>query len=269
MFKWFIAILLFTNLSVKAQRYRQKPKTNTSAAALNTSKDSLSYALGINIGRNLQAQGLTNIDALKLYKGLSDILLKKKPLLTDDEAAQKVSNYTANLIQKTTPATPPQTLRTAPKPAPNNPKPVNTPPKQSTYENPEAAKNKEIGKQFLEQNAKKDRVVSMPEGWQYYILHQSTDTAKPDLRNTIKCHYHGTLIDGTVFESTYGTNEPAIFPLFRVVKGLQLALTKMTVGSKWRIFLPSHLAYGDRGVGEIIKPGALLIFDVELLKIEK
>ncbi len=268
MYKWLFAILFFISLSVKAQRYQPKP--NNGKPVLSTSKDSLSYALGINIARNLQAQGLTNIDALKLYKGLSDILLKKKPLLTDDEAADKVTSYTAKSTPKTIPAqTPPATLRPAPNPTSTNPKPINTPPKQNTNDNPETAKNKEIGKQFLEDNAKNPRIVSMPEGWQYYIIHQSMDTTKPDLRNTIKCHYHGTLIDGTVFESTYGTNEPAIFPLFRVVKGLQLALTKMTVGSKWKVFLPSHLAYGDRGAGEIIKPGATLIFDIELIKIEK
>lgn len=266
--KWFFVILLLCSINAKAQQKKPKPVAGANTM-LKSSKDSLSYALGINIGRNLQSQGLTNIDALKMYKGLSDILLKKKPLMTDDEAAQKVTNYVIKSTPQNTNQAP-QTIRTEPKPNNNNPKIGNSTPKQPSYENPEAAANREIGRRFLEENAKKDRVISMPGGWQYYVLHQSLDTTKPSLRNTVKCHYHGTLIDGTVFESTYGTSEPAVFPLFRVVKGWQLALTKMTVGSKWKVFLPSHLAYGDRGSSDgTIKPGATLIFDIELLAIEK
>lgn len=273
--KWCFAFLSFCCFSVQAQRFKPKPKpVANNKALLKTTKDSLSYALGINVARNLQAQGLTNIDAIKMYKGLSDVLLNKKPILTDDQAAQKV----ANEINKTTappapitqqvqqqPSQPPKSIRqTPPNPTANNPG------KQPSYENPVSSTNREKGKKFLADNAKQENVISMPEGWQYYVLHQSMDTTKPNLRSTVKCHYEGKFIDGTVFEKTFGTNDPIVFPLFRVIKGWQLALTKMTVGSKWRIFLPSHLAYGDRGSDDgNIKPGETLIFDIELLKIEK
>lgn len=304
MYKWCLAFLSFASFAAQAQRGKPKPKPHPIAnngSFLKTSKDSLSYALGINIARNLQNQGLTNIDAIKMYKGLSDILLNKKPILTDDQAAQKVSNQinkTSNKVQSPPPSSPPSPSASALKQTtqnaqnvqqaqpsksitqtPSNPNPINqntnsnasnNPNKPTSNENPATTSIKEEGKKFLAQNSKQENVISMPEGWQYYILHQSMETNKPNLRNTVKCHYEGKLIDGTVFEKTFGTDQPISFQIFRVIKGWQLALTKMTVGSKWRIFLPSHLAFGDKGSDDgIIKPGATLIFDIELLKIEK
>ena len=119
----------------------------------------------------------------------------------------------------------------------------------------------------MEANAKKEGVKTLPNGMQYLILKEGTGP-KPSDTSRVTTHYHGTLIDGTVFDSSVDRGQPATFPVNGVIKGWQLALPMMPTGSKWRLFIPSDLAYGSRGAGEKIGPNATLIFDVELLKIE-
>jgi FKBP-type peptidyl-prolyl cis-trans isomerase FklB len=131
-----------------------------------------------------------------------------------------------------------------------------------------SAANKLAGQEFLVKNAKKPGIVTLPNGIQYEILVAGKDTNKPTLKDKVKCHYHGTTIDGTVFDSSVQRGEPITFPLNGVIKGWQESLPLMTVGSKWRIFIPSELAYGDRQAGPMIGPGSTLIFEVELLGIE-
>jgi FKBP-type peptidyl-prolyl cis-trans isomerase FklB len=128
--------------------------------------------------------------------------------------------------------------------------------------------NKAVGKAFLEGNAKKPGVVSMSNGMQYEVMVAGTGSVKPTLSNKVKCHYHGTLIDGSIFDSSVQRGEPISFPLNGVIKGWQDAVQLMTVGSKWKLFIPSDLAYGDRSAGPFIGPGMTLIFEVELLGIE-
>jgi FKBP-type peptidyl-prolyl cis-trans isomerase FklB len=128
---------------------------------------------------------------------------------------------------------------------------------------------KAAGKKFLSDNAKKPGIKSMPEGWQYEVLKASDSKEFPLTTDKVKCHYKGTLIDGTVFDNSYDRGEPAVFPLNGVIRGWTIALQKMNVGSKWKIYLPSDLGYGDNGTGDKIGPGATLIFEVELLGIEK
>jgi FKBP-type peptidyl-prolyl cis-trans isomerase FklB len=130
----------------------------------------------------------------------------------------------------------------------------------------EAKGNKEKGLKFLEENKKKENVVTLPSGLQYKILKEG-DGPLPKATDTVECHYQGKLIDGTEFDSSYQRGKPATFPVGGVIQGWVEALQKMKVGSKWELYIPSELAYGDRGAGAVIKPGAALIFEVELLGI--
>ncbi len=129
-----------------------------------------------------------------------------------------------------------------------------------------AAANLEAGEEFLKQNQERPRVVTTKSGLQYEILNEGSG-AKPGARDTVKCHYHGTLTDGTVFDSSVLRGQPASFPLNMVISGWTEALQLMNVGSKWRLFLHPSLAYGERQTGSHIGPNSTLIFDVELLGI--
>ena len=129
-----------------------------------------------------------------------------------------------------------------------------------------AAANLKAGEDFLAANRKKDGVTTLPSGLQYEIIKEGTG-AKPGELNKVTCHYHGTLIDGTVFDSSVKRGEPASFPLNMVIKGWTEGLQLMGTGSKWRFFIPPHLGYGDRQVGPSIGPNSTLIFEVELLGI--
>jgi FKBP-type peptidyl-prolyl cis-trans isomerase FklB len=142
----------------------------------------------------------------------------------------------------------------------------------SLFDKLQAVKNKkmnealEAGRKFLEENAKRPEVVSLPSGLQYEVLTMG-DGPKPTANQTVKCHYHGTLIDGKVFDSSVRSGRPTSFPLNKVIMGWTQAVQLMPVGSKWRLYLPPHLAYGDRQTGPLIAPNSTLIFEVELLAI--
>jgi FKBP-type peptidyl-prolyl cis-trans isomerase FklB len=127
-------------------------------------------------------------------------------------------------------------------------------------------KNLEAGKAFLEENKKREGVVTLPSGLQYEVINEG-DGAIPKATDKVKCHYHGTLIDGTVFDSSVQRGQPAVFGVNQVIKGWVEALQLMSVGSKWRLYIPSDLAYGKQGAGGSIEPNTTLIFDVELLGI--
>ena len=128
------------------------------------------------------------------------------------------------------------------------------------------AANLKAGEDFLEQNKQREGVKTTPSGLQYEVLTEGTGP-KPKATDNVKCHYHGTLIDGTVFDSSVQRGQPATFPLNMVIKGWTEALQLMPVGSKWTLFIPSSLGYGSRGAGGSIPPNATLIFDVELISI--
>lgn len=236
--KIFFAAMAFVSTSAMAQKTKPTktvvPSKPTAATTpLKNLKDSASYALGVNIAKNLKAQNLDKIDIALLSKGLNDVFANKDISLTEMAAMQCVNDY----VQKQ------NVLKSEPE--------------------------KLAGKKFLAENAKRKGVVSMPGGWQYEVLKASESTVHPQPTDKVKVHYHGTLTDGTVFDSSVDRGEPIVFGLNQVIKGWTLAVTQMTVGSKWKIFLPSDLAYGDHGSGDKIKPGATLIFEVELLDIEK
>ena len=128
--------------------------------------------------------------------------------------------------------------------------------------------NKKAGEEFLNINKGKAGVVTLPSGLQYQVLKQG-EGAKPTASDKVKCHYHGTLINGTVFDSSVQRGEPAVFGVSQVIPGWVEALQLMPVGSKWRLFIPSNLAYGEHGAGDAIEPNSALVFDVELLDIVK
>jgi FKBP-type peptidyl-prolyl cis-trans isomerase FklB len=130
--------------------------------------------------------------------------------------------------------------------------------------NEKAEANLKAGQEFLEENKKKPGVVALPSGLQYEVLTEGTGS-KPLATNKVTCHYHGTLIDGTVFDSSVRRGQPATFPLNAVIKGWTEGLQLMPAGSKWRFFIPPHLGYGDRQVSAQIGPNSTLVFDVELL----
>ncbi len=130
-----------------------------------------------------------------------------------------------------------------------------------------SGENLKIGREFLEENKKKEGVVALPSGLQYEILKEGTGP-KPKATDKVKCHYHGTLINGKVFDSSVERGQPAVFGVNQVIKGWVEALQLMPVGSKWRLYIPSELAYGSQGAGSSIEPNSALIFDVELLGIE-
>ena len=194
--------------------------------------DKVSYALGLSIGNNFQSSGIKQLQVADFVKGLEDVLGEKQPAISYEEAKQVINDYFMKLQQE------------------------------------RLEINKQAGAEFLEINRHKAGVVELPSGLQYEILKQGTG-AKPSASDKVKCHYHGTLIDGTVFDSSVQRGEPATFGVSQVIPGWVEALQLMPVGSKWRLFIPSNLAYGEHGAGDVIEPNSTLIFDVELLDIVK
>jgi FKBP-type peptidyl-prolyl cis-trans isomerase FklB len=207
------------------------------SGALTTSKEKQSYALGMNIAENVKAQSV-EIDPNILLKGMKDTLSGGKTLLTVDE-----EHATLMELQNG--------LRKA----------------QMEKMAKAGEKNKTEGEAFLAANKGKPGVVTLPSGLQYKILHAGTG-AKPTASDSVSCNYKGTLIDGTEFDSSYKRGEPTTFPVGGVIKGWTEALQLMPVGSKWQLFVPAALAYGDRAASAIIGPGATLIFEVELVSIQ-
>jgi len=207
------------------------------APALTTDRDKQSYALGMNIARGLKGQSV-DVDPAVLTRAIKDVLTGAKPLLTDDEAMEALKKLQVEVRQK-----------------------------QETERKELADKNQREGQEFLAANKTKDGVVTLPSGLQYKILTQGNGP-KPTPNDTVVCQYRGTLIDGTEFDSSYKRGQPATFPVNRVIKGWTEALELMPVGSKWQLFVPPDLAYGDRGAGNMIGPNATLIFEVEVLSIE-
>ena len=194
--------------------------------------DKVSYALGLSIGNNFQNSGINDLQIEDFVKGLKDILGGQTPEISYDEAKQVINDYFMKL-------------------------------QKEKFEI-----NKKAGEEFLSINKGKAGVVTLPSGLQYQVL-QKGEGPKPTASDKVKCHYHGTLINGTVFDSSVQRGEPAVFGVSQVIPGWVEALQLMPVGSKWRLFIPSDLAYGEHGAGEAIEPNSALVFDVELLDIVK
>lgn len=200
---------------------------------LKTELDSVSYALGINIASSIKSGPLNDADPAVIAKGIQDVFNEKEGIMTNEEAIEFLNNYFMK--------------------------------EQSR----KAKENLEAGNQFLEKNADREGVITDPEGYQYEIITEGSG-ASPKETDRVRVHYHGTRIDGTVFDSSVERGEPAEFGLNRVIRGWTLGLQKMKIGAKYKFYFPPHLAYGENPrPGGAIEPNDVLIFEVELLEIVK
>lgn len=226
--------------STKAPAAKRTTTTaKTAALTLKTQKEKTSYALGMKIGTDLHRQGVSAaLDPAITARGLKDALAGSKTLLTEDEMKTLLSQLRDQMTQQ-----------------------------QQAKAREEAVPNRKAGEAFLAANKTKEGVVTLPSGLQYKILKEGMGP-KPTLNDTVSCNYRGTLIDGKEFDSSAKHGGPASFPVGGVIKGWTEALQLMPVGSKWELFIPPDLAYGDRGAGADIGPGETLIFEVELLSIQ-
>ncbi|MBR1808379.1 MAG: FKBP-type peptidyl-prolyl cis-trans isomerase [Paludibacteraceae bacterium] len=193
--------------------------------------DKISYALGLSLGQNLLGSGVKELNYQDLAIGIKDVLEAKQPKITYQEAQQILNRFFTELEQET------------------------------------AKVEKERGQKFLEENLKRAEVKSTASGLQYEVL-SATIGQKPKATDRVKVHYEGTLIDGTVFDSSYRRGEPITFSLNQVIKGWTEGLQLMSVGSKYKLYIPYQLGYGEQGAGAQIPPYSTLIFTVELLGIE-
>ena len=216
------------------------PKTSTTATkplTLTTDRDKESYALGMNIAKGMKAQSV-DIEPAIMARAMSDILSGAKPLLTDDEMTAELKQLQEEIRAK-----------------------------QETARKDLGDKNLKEGQAFLAANRTKEGVVALPDGLQYKVLKEGNGPV-PKPSDTIVCQYRGTLIDGTEFDSSAKHGGAVTFPVDRIIKGWSEALQRMPVGSKWQLFVPPDLAYGDRGAGQIIGPNAVLVFEIELMSIQ-
>ena len=217
----------------------KKTATTAKTAApltLKTDFEKQSYAMGMNLGLGLHHQGMT-LDPALVARGMKDAMNGGKTALTEEEARSVIQKLQGDVRQK-----------------------VEAKAKE------EGLANRKAGEEFLAANKTKEGVVALPSGLQYKIETEGTGP-KPTTTDTVTCNYRGTLIDGKEFDSSYKRGAPASFPVGGVIKGWTEALQLMPVGSKWQLFIPPDLAYGDRGAGGDIGPGETLIFEVELLSI--
>jgi FKBP-type peptidyl-prolyl cis-trans isomerase FklB len=205
--------------------------------SLKDDKDKASYSIGLDIGRTFRERSL-ELNPEALVRGLRDALGGGKTLLTEEQAQEALETFTRAVAAK-----------------------------EMSARSALAPKNKEAGEKFLAENKTKDGVKATASGLQYKVLKAGTGKV-PQATDVVRTHYRGTLIDGTEFDSSYRRNEPATFPVNGVIPGWTEALQLMPVGSKWQLFVPSKLAYGEQGAGQLIGPNATLLFEVELLGIE-
>ena len=192
--------------------------------------DKFSYAIGLGIGQNLLSMGAQGINVEDFAQAIADVLNRKETAISHNEAREIVNKYFAELEEKMN------------------------------------AENIEKGKAFLAENAKKEGVVTLPSGLQYEVITEGNGK-KPSATDRVKGHYEGTLIDGTLFDSSIKRGQPAVFGVNQVIKGWVEALQLMGEGSKWRLYIPSELGYGAQQAGEMIPPHSTLIFDVELIEV--
>ena len=194
--------------------------------------EKVSYALGLSLGNNLLGSGVATLDYAQLAKGIQDVMEQNKPEMSYEEAQTVINDFFQSL--------------------------------QATG----GEKAQSEGKAFLEENSKRTGIVTLESGLQYEILTEGAG-ATPQASDSVKVHYKGTLIEGKVFDSSVYRGEPATFGVTQVISGWVEALQLMPVGSKWKLFIPSELAYGAQGAGQAIAPHSALIFEVELLDIVK
>jgi FKBP-type peptidyl-prolyl cis-trans isomerase FklB len=203
---------------------------NVNTMSFENQVEKFSYAIGLSLASNLIQSGIRSLDYKSLFQSMEDALEGRALKMNAEDANRVITEHFQN--------------------------------QQANI----GAINQKAGDEFLAKNKQEEGIVTLESGLQYKILVDG-DGPKPKVSNQVKCHYHGTLIDGTVFDSSVKRGQPAVFPVNGVIKGWIEALQLMPTGSKWRLFIPPHLAYGDNGAGGAIGPKATLIFDVELIEI--
>ncbi|MEO8583588.1 MAG: FKBP-type peptidyl-prolyl cis-trans isomerase [Flavitalea sp.] len=230
--------IVFLSVAFASFAQATKPKTTVKKISpavktptLKSALDSFSYAVGLSMAGFYKEQGVHNINNALVVKALNDVK-NGKPLLDDSQTNNVIVSFMTNMKSE------------------------------------KAVGAKKEGQAFLDSNKNKPGVVSLPSGLQYTVVKEGSG-AKPQLTDKVKVHYEGSLINGKIFDSSIQRGEPIELNVNGVIPGWTEALQLMTVGSKWKLFIPSDLGYGDNGAGADIKPGATLIFDVELLDIVK
>jgi FKBP-type peptidyl-prolyl cis-trans isomerase len=216
-----------------AQTKKPVPKATVSPTATTkpmSATDSLSYAIGVQVASYYKAQGVEKINNVYLDKAFNDVFNNQSLTITEEDANMKIQQKLQEFMTK------------------------------------KISVAKEAGTKFLEENKKRPGVITLPSGLQYEIITKGTGPI-PKATDTVKAHYTGTLLDGTEFDNSYKRGEALTIPVSSVIKGWVEALQLMPVGSKWKLFVPSDLAYGDRGAGAAIPGGSALIFEIELLSI--
>ena len=208
------------------------------AVSLKTQRDKISYIIGRDAGSNFKKQSI-DIDADIFMKGFKDALSGNKAALSDDETREAMNAFREERMKQ-----------------------------HEEKVKKITEKNKNEGEAFLAENKKKEGVVTLPSGLQYKIIKEG-DGKIPQEEDTVTVNYRGSLVDETEFDSSYKRGNPATFPVNGVILGWQEALKLMKVGSKWQLFVPAGLAYGEQGTGSTIGPNSTLIFEVELLSIEE
>ncbi len=224
------------NSGAAAQSQAAPPAASANIPGLPTQKDKISYAIGLNVGKGLHRESI-DVDPKLVMKGLEDALADGKTLMTDDQVQATIVELQAQVRQR-----------------------------EDDKRRQLAVTNAKAGETFLAANKTKPGVVTLPSGLQYKIVKEGSGP-KPTLNDVVTCNYKGTLLDGKEFDSTEKHGEPAKLPVRGVIKAWTEALQLMPVGSKWQLYVPPDLAYGEHGAGNDIGPNETLIFDVELLSI--
>ena len=227
----FLAVVVVGMLFLAVQVYGEE-------ISLKEKKDKVSYAIGLDVGGAMKKQSI-DIDTDIFMKGLKDALAGGKKLMTDDEIRETMTAFSHEMADKQK-----ETMKKL------------------------AEKNKQEGDAFLAENKKKEGVKTLASGLQYKVTAEGTGKT-PKAGDTVTVNYRGTLVDGTEFDSSFKRGQPATFPVGGVIKGWTEALQLMKVGAKWQLFIPSDLAYGDKGAGGMIGPNAVLIFEVELISVKE
>jgi len=225
------AVPALAQASHPSTAHRAPAKTATATpAALRTQQDSLSYAIGLSVADFYKRQNITNINTALVIRAINDVNKNGRLQMNEQQAQSCIYSY------------------------------------MKKNEEEKASGNKKLGQQFLAANKTKPGVVTLPSGLQYQVIKEGTGP-KPSLTDRVRVHYHGTTIDGKVFDSSIERGQPIELAVNGVIPGWTEALQLMPVGSKWKLFIPSDLAYGDQQAGPLIPPGSALVFDVELLDI--
>jgi FKBP-type peptidyl-prolyl cis-trans isomerase FklB len=225
-------IIFFSGVATLGLSSCEGQKNNSSTQTLSTQMDSVSYSIGVNIGESLKKDSLDKINVDLMAQGIKNVLMHDSLVLKPERAQICIQHFMQARMEM------------------------------------KGKASIEKGKKFFEENAKTTGVVTLPSGLQYQIMKEGAG-AKPALTDKVSVNYHGTLINGTVFDSSIQRGEPAKFPVNQVIPGWTEALQLMPVGSKWKLWIPGNLAYGERSPSPQIGPNETLIFEVELLSIDK